>query len=151
MSGPAARRRWIGAGLALLLGSTAAPACSVLGPEDEVLAIGTVDFYASGIEIDAPDTVAVGAAFTVATTTYGNGCVRKGRTEVERSARTARLTPYDVRPHPDRDLACPEILLMHRHEARLVSVDPGTFVVEVRGRREPGGDLVTARHDVVVR
>lgn len=46
-------------------------------------------------QLVVPDTVQAGTKFTVAVTTYGNGCYRKGETEVAASGSVVTITPRD--------------------------------------------------------
>lgn len=125
------------AGLALLL-----PGCSDLftGPHD-VARIGIVDHFgeSEGV-IEAPDTVAAGAAFTVLVRTYGGGCTSKGATEVEDTVEGGVLvTPVDVtREGPD--VLCPAVLKRLTHEATVTFEAAGERTITVRGRRVARGE-----------
>jgi hypothetical protein len=75
-----------------------------------------------------------GTGFTVQVTTYGNGCYRKGETEVAVSGNVATVTPWDY-----VDLgagACPDILLTFVHEATVAFPEAGSAsVVKTSGKR----------------
>ena len=96
----------------------------------------------------APDTVDRGESFTVSVTTYGGGCVRKGRTAVSAEGLLATVTPYDVTAQQG---VCATILLSFEHEAILQFDRAGVARVIVRGRQAPSGQVISEEHSVVVR
>lgn len=83
------------------------------------------------LQLQLPDTVEIGAAFSVSLETYGDSCIRKGHVEVTEEAGAVVLTPYDYR---DLEVpACDDILLTFRHEATLSLDTAGENTIVVRG------------------
>ena len=98
-----------------------------------------------------PDTVQAGTEFTVQVTTYGNGCYRKGETEVAASGSVVTITPWDY-----VDLgagACPDLLLTFVHETTVAFPEPGAASVVIVGRAggSMGEEPVVVTRGVVVR
>jgi hypothetical protein len=90
--------------------------------------------------IEAPDTVAAGAPFEVATWTVGtSGCWRGDGQTVERWERTLVLRPYDS--HSGSEV-CTGMLLFIAHRSTVVLVEPGEWTLRVHGRRLRMGDVV---------
>ena len=102
-------------------------------------------------QVVVPDTVQAGTGFTVQVSTYGNGCYRKGETEVVLSGNVATVTPWDyVDPGAG---GCPDILLTFVHEATVAFPEAGSASVVIVGRS--GGSMgeapVEVTREVVVR
>ena len=139
----------ISAALLLALAGLLAACDDPTGP-DEVLVVGTVDFYEEPVVIEVPDTVAAGEPFAVGVRTYGGGCERLGPTEVEALEDGVRVTPRDWTT-VDPDVACTTELKLFEHEATLTWSTPGEITVRIRGREEPAGVERTFARTVVVR
>jgi hypothetical protein len=104
--------------------------------------------------VQMPDTVARGASFQVAFTTFGIGCDEPGqvRTRVQGSA--VEIFPYDWTPvqPPAQPCSRPDSMVFvipHSAELRVSAIGPAT--IRIRGRREPGGTAVTLVTSIVVR
>jgi hypothetical protein len=111
-------------GLALL----AAGCGSVLGP-DEKRVIGIIG---DGSSIEVPTTVRAGQDFTVTIHTgWRNTCAREDGTEVESRGASATVTPYDRVTEGGMCGQAPQQLT---HVAALRFAQPGTAVVNIRGR-----------------
>jgi hypothetical protein len=105
------------------------------GP-DEALEVGWVCCPHEALQLSLPDTVEPGVPFTVTLETYGNGCYRKGTTEVTQEGDSALIVPLDYRSLTAD--ACDDILLTFEHEALLSFDASGENTVIVRGRGESG-------------
>lgn len=85
------------------------------GPPERVF--GTVAYYDEPVKITVPESAVAGKPFAVTVTTYGNGCIEKGETDVRTEPLRAEIRPYDYNVTPGRE--CPEILRTFEHEATL--------------------------------
>lgn len=109
------------------------------GASSMVLAAGDTVDLSTGIE--APDTVAVGEAFTAEISTWEpNGCWDKDRTEVENGALDAHIRPYN-RDTNDGTQGCPTGVVEIVHTAGLSFTEPGDAVLTVTGLRVTGGEV----------
>ncbi|HEX7118665.1 MAG TPA: hypothetical protein VF212_07760 [Longimicrobiales bacterium] len=115
--------------------------------------IGTIEHHGDPVRVEAPAEVARGADFRVTVVTYGGGCVRQGDTEVEVDGLSAVVTPYDIDITPTLPPggACTLELRMYRHDATLRFDGAGTATVTFRGRRLPGGEIISVARTVRVR
>lgn len=123
-----------------------------VGPDEDGRVPGTLEHYGDEVRIEMPTTVAAGEDFTVAVFTYGDGCVSMGETEidVQGSAATIRPYDYDARATLPPNSACTQELRMHRHEATLRFMQPGTARVTVFGKRAPGNHAISVTRMVEV-
>jgi len=82
-------------------------------------------------------------SFDVAVRTYGGGCVDQGDTEVTISGADAEVRPFDifVTRAPD-NYVCTDILKLFTHRATLRFTQAGPATVRIRGRNEPGGEII---------
>ena len=127
-------------GLALL----AAGCGSLLGP-DEKRVIGIIG-NGSGIEV--PATVQAGQDFTVTIPTgWRNTCAREDGTEVQLRAASATVTPYD---RVTEGAMCGQAPQGFTHVATLRFSQPGTAVVNIRGRPSHEQGAQTIRRTVIV-
>ena len=133
------------AGALLLL--AAASACSPTGP-DTIVAPGILELYDTSAETAVPPSAVVGQPFEVAVHTLGpSGCYSLGNTEVEQSARSADIAPFDrVR----QDGGCNDMVYELRHVVQIVFTQPGVATIRFHGVREPGGGIVTVTRTVDV-
>jgi hypothetical protein len=67
----------------------------------------------------------------VAVTTYGDGCHRRGDTEVRVTGLVATVTPYDYTALPGTP--CTRQLVSMRHTAAVTFEQAGTAQIQVRG------------------
>ncbi len=134
----------------LLFGGLALVAlgCGSISGLDEEQVVGVVEHFNDPVIVQLPDTVAAGQAFTATVRTYGNGCTKKGDTSVEVNDLSATVTPFDVRKKAN---FCTDILNAFQHTATLRFNKAGTAEVVVRGRKQPGDEVVTLKRTVVVR
>lgn len=135
-------------GVPFTLGVAAvALSCTVLtGPKEEER-VGVIDFYDDPVVIIVPEMASVGGPFEVSVRTFGNGCVSRGRTEVEAAGLSVRVTPYDI--HSGQKY-CTDILRVFEHRAVVTVTEAGVAEILVRGLTKPGDTLVTFAHDVAV-
>ena len=137
-----------------VIAAALAASCSnpeaVTGQGRELLR-GAIEFFGDPVEITAPDAVTAGAPFAVTVTTYGNGCVALGETRVTVSGLTVVVEPFDWVAQQPPGAACPEQLILFSHLATVEIVERGTATLRVRGRREPGGELLEVERSIVVR
>ena len=130
--------RRYGLGLVGMLVLAGAACSSTTEPPGEERRPGLIlGFNHGDPQIAMPDTVQAGTEFTVQVSTYGNGCYRKGETEVVVSGNVATVTPWDyVDPSAG---GCPDILLTFVHEATVAFPQPGSASVVIVGRA--GGSM----------
>lgn len=100
-------------------------------------------------QVVVPQEARVGVPFTVRVTTYGDGCVDKGFTEVAAGPSEADVRPYDFHP-TDQNAACTRELRSHLHEASVRLEQPGTGTVRVHGRRMSDGEPVVVTRTVTI-
>lgn len=136
-----------------LLGSLVCTA-ALAGCSDGIRPVERLDvavigyFFEDAPRIAVPDTVTVGQPFTVAVESYGNSCVRLGRTEVAVVPGGAVVTPLDFVATGG---PCQDILLTFRHQASVSLNSVGASRVVVRGREVPEGPILDFPHEVWVR
>jgi len=114
--------------LALALPLLSVGCSAILGPGSERVVATLAGFNADDPRVEM---TVVGSTVHVAVSSYGNGCVSKGSTEVHISGRTADVRPYDVRR---RARACESILRTFHHEATIPFAGSGPVTVRVHGR-----------------
>lgn len=124
--------------------------CSSISGLDEEQVVGIIEHFSEPVMVQLPDTVAAGEAFTATVRTYGGGCTKKGDTKVEVNDLRATVTPYDVRVESNANV-CTDILNAFQHTTTLRFEKAGTAEVVVRGRKQPGDEVVTVKRTVVVR
>ena len=143
--------RWFGLSLIGMLVLAGAACSSTTEPPGEERRPGLILGFSHGDpQVVMPDTVQAGTEFTVQVTTYGNGCYRKGETEVAVSGSVATVTPWDY-----VDLgagACPDLLLTFVHEATVQFSQAGSASVVIVGRSggSMGEEPVEVTREVVV-
>lgn len=104
--------------------------CELITGPDEV--VGLV------VGVEVPDTVQAGEEFTVTVRTSGsNTCWRRDRTEVSVRGLTATVIPYDVEDR-DRGEVCGAAVIEITHTAVVTFDEPGSALVDVRGRNGTG-------------
>jgi hypothetical protein len=111
-----------------------------------------IQFYQDPMLIEVPSVVSRGVDFEVAVRTFGGGCVTQGDTEVSIAGRTAEVRPFDIfvtRLPPNG--ACTNELRYFPHRATLRFAEAGTAVVHIRGRAQPGDDVIVVERLVQVR
>ena len=112
----------------VLLGLLAG-ACGILGP-DEKLVVGVLARHSPAV---IPDSVGIGAAFTVTVTTVGSrSCTRTGKTEVKIQDNIATIAPYDYE-NVSADI-CTTDLHNFTHEATVRFLQVGEALIVIRGR-----------------
>ena len=113
--------------------------------------VGIIASYGDPVRVELPASVLAGEAVEVTVVTYGDGCTRKGDTEVEISDLSAEVTPYDweVTQLPP-DTACTLELRLYEHTATLRFDRAGTAQVIIRGREEPSGEVIAVEYPVAV-
>ncbi|HEX6307147.1 MAG TPA: hypothetical protein VFZ69_03100 [Longimicrobiales bacterium] len=83
--------------------------------------------------IEVPDTVRVGAPFTVTVHTFGlDACWEADGQDETVGSHVIEITPYDR--HPDEG-ACGEMVRLLAHESAITVHEAGTWTVRARGRR----------------
>lgn len=106
------------------------------GPDDPNAAI--LSHYGDPVQVTAPESATAGQPFTVASRTYGGGCIRQGTTEVAVRGRTADLRPRDTRAEA-AGVVCTAELRMFRHEASVRFDEPGRATLRIHGVSVSGG------------
>ena len=114
---------------------------------DEDGRLGVIEFYGDPVAVSVPDTVLAGQLFSVSVTTYGNGCVSLGRTEVKTDSLSVDITPYDL--HTGR--YCEDILHIIDHTASISLAHSGTAQISFHGKQLPEDLQITEVREVVVR
>lgn len=134
----------------LLVPSWAVAGCSSVFGTDETRLPGVILFDSDEPVTVIPDTVEVGAEFTVSVeTAWPNGCARKGDTEVESASDHATVAPYDIVKDAD---GCTQLVKRSTHTAVVSLAQTGEAHVVVRGRAAPDVfDLVAFEYPVIVR
>jgi hypothetical protein len=119
-----------------------------------------LDFYGDRTDVIVPATARVGEPVTVVVQTFGGPvelasrqvvCIGMGRTEVVLQGLTLEVKPFDIENRPAAGLACVDMRVLLRHEARVVFAEPGTATVRVSGRRFPTDQAITFTREVIVR
>ena len=127
-------------GLTLL----AAGCGSILGP-DEKRVIGVIG---DGSSIEVPTTVRAGQDFTVTIRTgWRNTCAREDGTEVQLRGASATVTPCD---RVTEGGTCGQAPQQFTHVATLRFSQPGTAVVNIRGRPSSDAPARTIQRTVTV-
>lgn len=150
------------AALVLMALAACAPAGEPTSPPDgevrerpdgarEELRPGTLAHYGDPVQVQVPAVAQRGQAFEVRVTTYGGGCVHKGRTDVRVDGLSARITPYDweVVQLPQGS-ACTMELRLLQHTASVRFDQAGTGRVQIHGRSKPSGEAITVERTVQV-
>ncbi|HET7464298.1 MAG TPA: hypothetical protein VFJ82_23775 [Longimicrobium sp.] len=112
--------------------------------------LGTIQFHADPVRIEAPGSVQAGVPFTVRVITYGGGCVTQGDTEASATAGEAQVTVYDRAHDPGPNGVCTMELRMFEHTATLQFANPGAATLRVRGWKEPDQQEITVTRPIVV-
>jgi hypothetical protein len=140
--------------LAVLL-MTCVAGCDFLLGDDELPVLarqrGVVEYYGDSVAVETPASVIRDQPFEVSLRTYGGGCIRQGDTEVRLQGLVATLEPYDsfLVKAPAR-YACTSDLRLFSHKVLLTFEQSGNATVQVLGRREPGGAVITVTRTVTV-
>jgi hypothetical protein len=92
-----------------------------------------LEYYGDGPRIQVPTEVVVGQTIEISVQTFGGGCIRGGRTEVEVTGHRILVRPYDVYPKPDAN--CTADIRFIDHVASVEVEAEGSYAVEVRGTR----------------
>lgn len=129
-------------GAALLGMAVLAAGCSVVDSSGYSRELAYIEFAGSPVKIVLPATARVEEPFTVAVTTYGDGCTQRGDTQVSVSGAVAELRPFDLY---DEEGDCPRILNDFVHEAEVIFEQPGTATLRVHGRTDDGRTIVETR------
>jgi hypothetical protein len=132
-----ALRRFMLGVIGVLAASGAACSSTTEPPGEERRPGLILGFNHGDPQIVMPDTVQAGTGFTVQVSTYGNGCYRKGETEVVASGSVVTITPWDY-----VNLGaggCPDLLLTFVHEATVAFPEAGAASVVIVGRS--GGSM----------
>jgi hypothetical protein len=97
------------------------------------------EFMAAVSAVAVPDTVALGTPFTVAATSSGSSCEKKGEMRVlSSSGMRYEVAAFDFTVTRDRDLApCQDILQWFAHAITLIYGTPGEGTVAVKTIRYP--------------
>ncbi len=142
-------------GFILSLGLLCVSGCDFLLGEDEQPTFGRqlaiIEHYGDPVTIDLPQIVLREQPFEASVRTYGAGCVKQGDTELHMSGMSATLQAFDsfVVSMPST-FACVDILRLFSHSVILTFEDTGVATISVRGRREPGGDIITVSRSITV-
>ncbi len=118
------------------------------GPTD-VLRPAVIEFFDQPVLINLPGQAAAGQPVVLEVVSFGNGCVRLGETRVTERASGFLVEPFDFET-VGIDVVCAEILNSITHAVSLTFPSAGTFTVEIRGGRQPEGDLVSFERTVDV-
>lgn len=108
---------------------------------------GVVAFYGDSAHVTLPRQVAVGSAAVITVLTWGDGCLRKGRTDVTISGRHVTIRPFDLITAPTQGL-CPSILRAVEHRAEVVFAEGGVWNVTVYGVKVPGDEPIGVQREI---
>jgi hypothetical protein len=113
--------------------------------------LGWIKLHNDAVVVAVPSTVARGVDFDVTVRTYGGGCVDQGDTEVTLSGADAEVRPFDIFVvEMPGGYGCTDILKLFTHRATLRFTQAGTATVRIRGRAEPGGEIIVVERQVSV-
>jgi hypothetical protein len=139
----------------LCLGLIYASGCDFLLGEDERPTfdrqLGVIEFHSDPVSIYLPQVVSRAQPFEVSVRTYGGGCVKQGDTEFQVTDMSVTIQPFDsfVVSMPS-NYACVDIIRLFSHKVLLTFEDTGVARISVRGRKEPGGDVITVTRSINV-
>lgn len=113
--------------------------------------LGVVKFEDEAVNINVPETAAVGDTVTISVASWGaEPCVTKGRTRVTRSGSTLVVEPIDSLPLLQPGTVCTTSLDLFIHEAIVVFPEAGSVEVVVRGREWPADKPYSATRRITV-
>lgn len=108
-------------------------ACAGLPSVDSNRAPAVIVFFGDTSTIASPDTVEVGAPFTVRVTTFGGGCVRStAGADVTGGDGVIEIRPYN---HDTGGPICTSDLMFLTHEVDVRATAAGPLVIRVIGTR----------------
>ena len=111
----------------------------------------TLVHHGDGPVIEVPASAVAGEKFTISVTTYGGGCTREDRTDVETRGMSADVRPIQKEPADMRDVVCTADLLINARPITLSFPTSGLGEIRVHGRAEPGDSVVTFVRTVAIR
>lgn len=136
-------------GLALVLGVGVTACADLVIPPFERLDIGAIQESPTDTPaITLPDTVALGQRFVIRVTTFGDGCVRFGETELDIILGRPRVIPLD---YVTSGVDCDLLLQTFEHEVEWAFGQRGVGHVTVQGRVLGTGSIVSIVDTVWVR
>lgn len=113
--------------------------------------LGVIRLGQQAVVVEIPNAVSRNTDFSVTVSTFGNGCVDEGDTEVTTSGSHAEIRPFDIFvTHAPRNYSCADILRTHIHGATLRFSQAGLATVHIRGRDDPGGEVIVVERQVTV-
>lgn len=138
---------------AILLTAALAACAGDSGPvnPDDSARLGALSHYNEPVQVTMPGEATVGVPFLVQATTFGGGCERAGETRAATAGLTATVTVFDEQGRGTRMECTADVLHFFAHETTITFAEAGPATVEVRGRREPGGEPFTVVRQVLVR
>jgi len=96
-----------------------------------------------------PSEVTVGSSVEIIVRTIGNGCLRKGRTDVAVTGWRVTIRPYDLITEPGT--VCNDIRIAAEHDVEVPFATSGTWVIVVHGQKMPADKQVTIRRQIIAR
>jgi hypothetical protein len=127
-------------GLALLVAGCG----TIFGPDEERV----IGIIGNDLGIEVPASVQAGQDFTVTIATgWRNTCAREDGTEVQLQAASATVTPYD---RVTEGGMCGQAPQQFTHIATLRFSQPGTAVINIRGRPSHKEGARTIQRTVIV-
>jgi len=100
---------------------------------------GILEFYHDSPRIEVPAEVMARQEVQISVQTYGGGCVRGGRTEVEFGDHKILVRPFDIHVNPGPNVFCTDILQFFDHSVTVEFDAIGPHTVEVMGLRIQAG------------
>ena len=110
---------------------------------------GVLEYHGDSAHVTMPSVVTSGSAAVIRVLTWGDGCLRKGRTDVAVISRRETIRPYDLIPDPGT--VCNLILLAVEHEAEVLLSENGTWEIDIHGISAPGDERIVVRRNIYVR
>lgn len=121
---------------------------SVFGGSDWDVRVGTLSSVEAAASIEVPGSAVAGEPFSVFVRTGGGGCDRAAGTRVMPGSDRIAIVPHDS-IYVGTD-ACPAVLRVFEHEARVTFREPGEKTVRFRVRDPATGSLVEIDRTVQV-
>ena len=106
-------------------------------------ALSDLAYYGDTSVVELPMSVRAGEVVTLRFTTFGGGCIRPGRVDVELSGLRAEVRPYLEPPPPDLPdtVVCTSDLQMNWRIVRLRFERPGEARIRIIGLAAPEDKL----------
>lgn len=105
-------------------------------------------YFFDPVLIEMPSSTPFGSAVTITITTYGGGCIQKGRTDVVQANNHLDLFPLDIFAGPGPN--CTDDLRFNTHHVSFVARLRGDLRVRIHGAELSIVDNATRRRSVTI-